>query len=199
MPVVTSNVAINVTTPLRAESGSRVRLPIEIRPPEVVQRNSFVRIRGLPPGAALCEGHAIAPGEWAVPLIALPILAVILPEGGQGQSDVAVSLMSIDGGQLAEARMLFVIAASSATPPPAPSRATAGMELPPLAGFSGWPEAIDASLQPTPLCRVLKREFPEWYAERLKQKLPHHPMKWATPTDAVRASLCCIPAKSETR
>jgi hypothetical protein len=83
MPIVTSNVAINVTTPTRAESGSRVRLPIEIRPPEAVQRNSFVRIRGLPPGAALPEGHAIAPGVWAVPLIALPTLAVILPEGGR--------------------------------------------------------------------------------------------------------------------
>jgi hypothetical protein len=170
MPIVTSNVAINVTTPVRAEVGSRVRLPIEIRPPEAVQRNSFVRIRGLPPGAALPEGHAIAPGVWAVPLIALPTLAVILPEGGQGQStDVAVDLMSIDGGQLAEARVLLVIAASSATPAPAPSRATVGMELPPLGGFSGSPEAIDTSLQATPLWRVLKREFPEWYAERLKE------------------------------
>jgi len=43
------------------------------------------------------------------------------------------------------------------------------IEASPLRGFSGAPEAIDATLQGTPLWRVLKREFPDWYAERLKE------------------------------
>ena len=109
--------AISVASSLQAEPASRVRLPIQIGPPEALQKNSFVRIRGLPPAAALSEGHAIAPGSWAVPLIALPTLSVILPAGVQGQSDVAISLMSIDGGQLAEARMLLVVAPTPVATP----------------------------------------------------------------------------------
>jgi hypothetical protein len=42
-------------------------------------------------------------------------------------------------------------------------------EVPPFAGFTGSPEAINATLQGTPLWRVLKRTFPDWYAERLKE------------------------------
>jgi hypothetical protein len=43
------------------------------------------------------------------------------------------------------------------------------IEASPLRGFSGASEAIDATLQGTPLWRVIKREFPDWYAERLKE------------------------------
>jgi hypothetical protein len=103
------SLAISVASPLQVEPASRVRLPIQIGPPEALQKNSFVRIRGLPPEAALSEGYAIAPGSWAVPLTALPTLSLILPAGVHGQSDVAINLMSIDGGQLAEARMLLVV------------------------------------------------------------------------------------------
>jgi hypothetical protein len=76
----------------------------------------------------------IAPGSWAVPLIALPTLSVILPAGVQGQSDVAITLMSIDGGQLAEARMLLVVAptpvATPATVRPSPAASPSPMSLP---------------------------------------------------------------------
>jgi hypothetical protein len=41
------------------------------------------------------------------------------------------------------------------------------LESPPLAGFSASPEATDAKLQETALWRVIKREFPDWYAQRL--------------------------------
>jgi hypothetical protein len=127
--------AISVASSLQAEPASRVRLPIQIGPPEALQKNSFVRIRGLPPAAALSEGHAISPGSWAVPLIALPTLSVILPAGVQGQSDVAITLMSIDGGQLAEARILLVVApAPVATPEtarPSPPASPSPMPLPP--------------------------------------------------------------------
>jgi hypothetical protein len=111
-----SELSLNVATPLHGEPASRLRLPIEIRPPEAVQKNSFVRIRGLPPSAALSEGHAIAPGAWAVPLNALSTLTIILPAGVQGQSDVGISLVNIDGGLLAETHTTLVIA-----PPPAPA------------------------------------------------------------------------------
>jgi hypothetical protein len=73
-------------------------------------------------------------GAWSVPLIALPTLAIILPGGAQGQSDVAISLMSIDGGQLAETRMLLVVAPAPAAPAITarpPSAPTGPMPLPP--------------------------------------------------------------------
>jgi hypothetical protein len=45
----------------------------------------------------------------------------------------------------------------------------AGIEVPPLRGFGPDTAQMDANLQATPLWRILKREFPEWYAERLKE------------------------------
>jgi TIR domain len=45
-----------------------------------------------------------------------------------------------------------------------------GFEVPPLAGFSGGTaEGIDSNLQATALWRVVKREFPEWYKERVDE------------------------------
>ena len=44
-------------------------------------RNIYLRLRGLPQTVALTEGHAIAPGVWAVPLSVLPALATMVPIG----------------------------------------------------------------------------------------------------------------------
>jgi hypothetical protein len=44
-----------------------------------------------------------------------------------------------------------------------------GIEIPPLKGFNADPAKTDTALQKTPLWRILKREFPDWYAERLKE------------------------------
>lgn len=44
------------------------------------------------------------------------------------------------------------------------------VETPPLVGFrAGSVDAIDATLQGTALWRVIKREFPDWYTERLTE------------------------------
>jgi hypothetical protein len=46
------------------------------------------------------------------------------------------------------------------------------LETPPLAGFRGGPpESIDATLQDTALWRVIKREFPDWYTQRLDEAM----------------------------
>jgi hypothetical protein len=44
-----------------------------------------------------------------------------------------------------------------------------GQEGSSLKGLSGSPDTIDARLQATRLWRVVKAEFPDWYAERLKE------------------------------
>ncbi len=47
---------------------------------------------------------------------------------------------------------------------------TKSLEVPPLAGFGGaTAEGIDSNLQATALWRVVKREFPEWYKERVDE------------------------------
>lgn len=44
------------------------------------------------------------------------------------------------------------------------------LEVPPLAGFRGGTvDTIDANLQATALWPVIKREFPDWYAQRVKE------------------------------
>ena len=43
------------------------------------------------------------------------------------------------------------------------------LEVPPLAGFSNSAEATDAKLQATALWRVIKRDFPDWYTQRVNE------------------------------
>jgi hypothetical protein len=100
-----------VVAPLTlAEPASWARLQIEVGPQEALPKASFVRIRGLPPAASVPQGHAITAGAWAVPLVALPDLVIGLPEGLSGSSDVAITLVTADGGVLAEARTRLLVA-----------------------------------------------------------------------------------------
>ena len=114
--------SVTVASVVRVESASRVRLPIQVGPPDALPKNSFIRIRGLPQAAALSEGHAIAPGAWAVPLTSLRTLDVILPAGVQGDSNIVIGLVSADGDILAEAKA--VLAVSPSSPPPAARQAS---------------------------------------------------------------------------
>jgi hypothetical protein len=103
-------VTVKVAPVTRAEAASRLALPIQVGPQEALARNSFIRIRGLPATVALSEGHAIAPGAWAVPLAALPSLSLILPVGVEGPSEVAISLVNVEGAVLAEAKTTLIVA-----------------------------------------------------------------------------------------
>jgi TPR repeat protein len=47
-----------------------------------------------------------------VPLAALPTLNFVLPVGLEGQSEFSISLMSVEGGVLAEAKATLVVAAA---------------------------------------------------------------------------------------
>jgi GYF domain 2 len=43
------------------------------------------------------------------------------------------------------------------------------LEAAPFSGFKGDAKSIDTAMQATALWRVIKREFPDWYADRLKE------------------------------
>jgi hypothetical protein len=105
---------IEVARNMTARPATQVAFPIRVGQ---VPRNSFVRVRGLPPAAALSDGHAIAPGVWAVPLNVLPHLTITLPATATGSANVIVTLVGPDGSVLVETSCAFVIAA---LPPPTP-------------------------------------------------------------------------------
>ena len=133
----TQRLVINVASVTQAEPASRIRLPIQVGPQDALGKNSFIRIRGLPPVAALSAGYATGPRAWAVPLVALPSLSIILPVGIQGTSEVVISLVSVEGAVLAEARTMLVVApagtppvrqeALPSAPPPAPKLSPADL------------------------------------------------------------------------
>ena len=112
--------SISTVPVLRAEPASRAALPIEVGPPGKLPKNSFIRIRGLPPTVALSDGYAIGAGSWAVSLAELSKLAVILPAGSQGSANIAIILVSVDGEVLAETTTVLTIAAPAPAAAPAP-------------------------------------------------------------------------------
>lgn len=124
---------IAIASMVPAEPATQVAFPIEVGPPTLIPRRSFVRVRGLPTTAALSDGHSIAPGSWAVPLAALPGLKITLPVTAAGRSDVLITLVAIDGSVLAEARTTLVVhepTASARTPPGAPDTASGALIRP---------------------------------------------------------------------
>jgi hypothetical protein len=114
---------IAVLATVVAEPATQMPLQIRIAPIESIPRNSFLRLRGLPPTASLSEGHSIAPGAWAIPLNGLPRLRLNLPASAAGKSELVISLVDEDGKLLAEARVSLVIQqqAPVVAPPPAPA------------------------------------------------------------------------------
>jgi hypothetical protein len=112
-----------------AEPASRTPLPIQVGPPDAVIKNTFIRVRGLPPSANLSEGHTISPGSWAVPLTALSTLNMVLPVGLQGQWNVIVGLVTIDGNILSEAKMTLVVASAQAVAPQPPRQEPAATSV----------------------------------------------------------------------
>lgn len=111
---------IAVLATVVAEPATQMPLQIRIAPTESIPKNSFLRLRGLPPTASLSEGHSIAPGAWAIPLNGLPRLRLNLPASVAGKSELVISLVDEDGKLLAEARVSLVIQQQApASAPPA--------------------------------------------------------------------------------
>jgi TPR repeat protein len=104
--------SITVPPAVTAEPASQTAFPIRVGPPNAVPHNSFVRLRGLPPMAALSDGHSIAPGAWAVSLAALSDLKIMLAAGSAGRSEIVVTLVAIDGSVLAEAKSTLAVSAA---------------------------------------------------------------------------------------
>ena len=154
---------LNVSKVILAEPAGETPLPIQVGPTEVIARNSFIRIRGLPPAAALTEGHSIAPGAWAIPIIALPNLKITLPVGLTGKSEITVALVTVDGTVVAETKTALVIASTALiapgdAEPQSKNVASLGPSSPAVRGIE--PAARPKSSQPPPLTEEQQRALP---------------------------------------
>jgi hypothetical protein len=145
----TGQVVLSVPNVTAVQAPSQTPLAVSISPVSALPKNAFLRLRGLPPMAALTEGYAIGPGSWAVSLAAAPNLKVSVPVGAEGRADIAISLVSIDGVVLAEAQTTLVIGrvpptATASQPPAASIMRTAPLDpLPPPTRPSMTPAELE--------------------------------------------------------
>ena len=125
--------SIEVANVILCEPGAETRFAIGIAPLAALPLNSFMRVKGLPASAQLTDGHQIAAGAWAIPIDGLAKLHVKVAQGAQGKSDLSLTLFSIEGLILAEARAALVIGpagliapAAEASVVPSPKLVTRG-------------------------------------------------------------------------
>src|SRR5262245_49529470 len=135
---------ITIASPIVAQPSSQISLTIEVGRADMLPIRSFVRLRGLPHPVSLTDGYSLGPGSWSVPLHALPSLKANIPAGVSGYSEFFVSLVTIDGTVLAEAKAVLIVASQSPEPQdrssfvPLPARA-----LPPDRNKEAVPRATD--------------------------------------------------------
>jgi hypothetical protein len=141
---------IVVAPTIVAEPASQAPLIIQVSPIDSLPSNSFLRLRGFPASVSLTEGHAIAPGSWAIPLFSLSSLRAIVPAGVSGRNEISISLVGVDGTTLAEGRTALVIVAAPppperVLPEPAPRAPLAVLpppvKAPPAPGLTGEAQA----------------------------------------------------------
>jgi hypothetical protein len=108
---------ITVAPTIVAEAASQTAVQIQAGPADAIPGNSFIRLRGLPPSVSLSDGYSIGPGSWAVPLLGLSSLKAVIPAGVSGRSELTISLVSVDGTLLAEAKTAFVVGPSAMMAP----------------------------------------------------------------------------------
>jgi hypothetical protein len=101
---------IEVPPLIIAEPAAETPLAIRVGPPAALPPSSFLRVRGLAPGMTLSDGHVVASGVWAVPLFALATLKVVVPAGQSGRSNLLLSLVTVEGAAVSEARSAIVVA-----------------------------------------------------------------------------------------
>jgi hypothetical protein len=153
---------IRITVPpsISARSASQAPLQIRIASSNPLPRNCFVRVRGLPSAVSLSEGHAVAPGAWAVPLNALASLQMVVPAGVSGRVELSVSLVGEDGALLADAKSTLLVELSA---PPPPAAQAAG----PAAG----PQPPSSARPSPPVLSPADREAAEKFLARGEQEI----------------------------
>ena len=120
--------SIAIAPIILAEPMVETPIPIEVGPAEALPRNTFLRIKGMPPQSAFSDGHFVANGTWALPIAGLQDLKLTVPLATSGRVELHLTLLAVDGTVLAEAKSVIAITASTigglASAAPAPSAPT---------------------------------------------------------------------------
>ena len=122
--------SLEVVQVLIVDPGKEVPLSLQVKTKGAPPNQSFIRIKGLPQATSLSEGHFVRPGVWAVPLSALSTVTILVPAGQSGQSQLTISLVSVDNKVLAETTTTLVVGTASLLkgplPPPAAPKEAKG-------------------------------------------------------------------------
>lgn len=102
--------SLKVPASVVIEPGKDAGLGLAVDPGKGLPAQTFVRIRGLPTGVVLSDGQLIQPGAWAIPVSGVSGLRMSAPVDAAGRADMVVSLLTIDGDVLSEARVPVTIA-----------------------------------------------------------------------------------------
>lgn len=151
---------------LLAAPGDELRLEIDISGVESLPQKTFLRLRGLPGGATLSEGHPIAPGVWAVPLGSLANLRLRVPTDLAGKASLHLSLVTVDGPALAEASTALIVAPGAAA---TSSSAPAAKPVEPPPQTSPGPAKSNAAAAPAPVPPAPPKAAPD--PEAMKRAL----------------------------
>lgn len=128
--------SLEVVKVLIVDPGKEVPLSLQVKTKGALP-NSFIRIKGLPQATSLSEGHFVRPGVWAVSLSALSTVTISVPAGQSGQSQLTISLVSVDNKVLAETTTTLVVGTASLLKGPLPPPAAPKEEKGPKAKAEG--------------------------------------------------------------
>jgi len=130
--VGSTNPSILIASTILAEPGKQTPLPIQIEGADPQSQATFlVVLKGLPPEISMTKGYAVAAGIWIVSAKELPGLAVKVPMGVSGRSELIVYVVARDGRTVTEVRPTLLIEPTAATAAPTTAAPTAGPKLEP--------------------------------------------------------------------
>jgi hypothetical protein len=104
---------ITIAPIILAEPMVETPIPIAVGPANALPRNSFLRIKGVPPQTVFSDGHFVSAGTWALPISGLTDLKLTVPLAGSGRAELQLNLMAIDGTVLAEAKSMIAVTAGT--------------------------------------------------------------------------------------
>jgi hypothetical protein len=138
---------IVVPQAIQIAAGAQSALPLRVTPETAIPRRAIVLIRGLPSTVSLSGGRLFESGIWGIAAVDVEQVSISSASTTTGRSELAISLVAIDGTLLAEARSSLVIggagaiAATGKTDPTDKTLYTAATPQEGLAGFPTSPAA----------------------------------------------------------
>lgn len=102
-------IQVVIPTLIQVETAAESPLPIRVNPRGAVPKRAMILIRGLPATIALSHGRLFESGIWGIPVAEIGDLHIASPTGTVGRTEFSVSVVTLAGDVLAEAKSSLVI------------------------------------------------------------------------------------------